>query len=282
MITLNLVNKEESNIKYEISKFPDGQQNLNISSSFNFKKLVKDGYEVEIVSRLNDFKDLELILCATSALKSLGFEKIHLYTPYFIGARSDRKFVEGGVNYLKDIISPIINAQGYKSVTVLDPHSDVLEATLNNFKKVNNFDLVNFALERIGDLEDVVLVSPDGGALKKIFDVAKSFNIPTMINAIKHRDIKTGQITHTEVPDFNFKNNKFVIIDDICDGGRTFIELAKVIKEKRPTAEIYLVVTHGIFSAGFNTLNEYFDSIFSTNSYSDVKDDNLSTYDVFQ
>lgn len=282
MIKLNLVNKEESDIKYEISKFPDGQQNLNISSSFNFKKLVKDGYEVEIVSRLNDFKDLELILCATSALKGLGFEKIHLYTPYFIGARSDRKFVEGGVNYLKNIISPIINAQGYKSVTVLDPHSDVLEATLNNFKKVNNFDLVNFALERIGDLEDVVLVSPDGGALKKIFDLAKSFNIPTMINAIKHRDIKTGQITHTEVPDFNFKNNKFVIIDDICDGGRTFIELAKVIEEKRPTAEIYLVVTHGIFSAGFNTLNEYFDGIFSTNSYSDVKDDNLSTYDVFQ
>jgi ribose-phosphate pyrophosphokinase len=282
MITLNLIDINESQIKYEISKFPDGQQTLNILTSPQLKKVVDDKYEVEIVSRLNDFKNLELILCATSALKNIGVQNIHLYTPYFIGARSDRKFVEGGVNYLKDIISPIINAQDYKSVTVLDPHSDVLEATLNNFKKVNNFNLVNFALEKIGDLEDVVLVSPDGGALKKIFDVAKSFNIPTMINAIKHRDIKTGQITHTEVPDFNFKNNKFVIIDDICDGGRTFVELAKVIKEKRPTAEIYLVVTHGIFSAGFNTLNDYFNGIFSTNSYSDVKDDNLSTYDVFQ
>ena len=282
MITLNLIDINESQIKYEISKFPDGQQTLNILENPNIKKVVNSGYEVEILSRLNDFKDLELILCATSALKGLGFQNIHLYTPYFIGARSDRKFVEGGVNYLKDIISPIINSQGYKSVTVMDPHSDVLEATLNNFKKVNNFNLVNFALEKIGDLEDVVLVSPDGGALKKIFDVAKSFNIPTMINAIKHRDIKTGHITHTEVPDFNFKNNKFVIIDDICDGGRTFVELAKVIKEIRRNAEIYLVVTHGIFSAGFNTLNEYFNGIFSTNSYSDVKDDNLSTYDVFQ
>lgn len=281
MITLNLIDINESQIKYEISKFPDGQQTLNILENPNIKKIVNGVYEVEILSRLNDFKDLELILCATSALKGLGFEKIHLYTPYFIGARSDRKFVEGGFNYLKDIISPIINAQSYKSVTVMDPHSDVLEATLNNFKKVNNFNLVNFALEKIGDLEDVVLVSPDGGALKKIFDVAKSFDIPTIVNAIKHRDIKTGRITHTEVPKLNFKNNKFVIIDDICDGGRTFIELAKVIKDKRPTAEIYLVVTHGIFSAGFETLNEYFDGIFSTNSYSDVKDNNLSTYNIF-
>jgi ribose-phosphate pyrophosphokinase len=62
-----------------------------------------------------------------------------------------------------------------------------------------------------------------------------------------------------------------VIIDDICDGGRTFVELAKAIKDGRPTAKVYLVVTHGIFSAGFYELNELFEGIYCTNSYEDIQ-----------
>jgi ribose-phosphate pyrophosphokinase len=71
------------------------------------------------------------------------------------------------------------------------------------------------------------------------------------------------------------RNNRFkyVIIDDICDGGRTFIELAKAIKEQREGVEIYLVVTHGIFSAGFTELTKYFNGIFCTDSYRVVLDD---------
>jgi hypothetical protein len=63
---------------------------------------------------------------------------------------------------------------------------------------------------------------------------------------------------------------KFVIIDDICDGGRTFIELAKAILDKVPDAKIYLIVTHGLFTSGFDQLNEYFEKVFTTNSYADV------------
>jgi ribose-phosphate pyrophosphokinase len=86
--------------------------------------------------------------------------------------------------------------------------------------------------------------------------------------------MKTGNILHTEIPVLDQHNDlTYVIIDDICDGGRTFIELAKVIKEGRPTAKVFLIVTHGIFSAGFKTLNEYMDGIFCTNSYRDVSDD---------
>jgi phosphoribosylpyrophosphate synthetase len=56
------------------------------------------------------------------ALRNLGVRKINLYVPYFLGARSDRKFTEGGINYLKDVICPIINSQKFKSVTILDAH----------------------------------------------------------------------------------------------------------------------------------------------------------------
>lgn len=290
--TLNIVNPEKSDIKFTISKFPDGQQSLTITTSDTWFMSPKN--DVRIMSRLNSFSDLELILCATSALRNLeSVENIHLYVPYFLGARSDRKFTDGGVNYLKDVICPIINSQNYKSVTVMDPHSDVLEACLNNYKKIDNILLVKQALTKIDNTnearEKVHLVSPDAGALKKVFHVAEHFEIDKLIIASKHRDIKTGRITHTEVnglPSYNTPGKeKYVIIDDICDGGRTFIELAKVILEKRPKSlfgtEVYLIVTHGIFSAGFETLNEYFDKIYTTNSVKEIKNELIEQINVF-
>ena len=272
-MTINLVDIEKSDIKYKISKFPDGQQTVDLLEAPYI------GETVQLISRLNSFKDLELIICATQAIRNFDPNKeISLKVPYFVGARSDRKFVEGGVNYLKQVICPIINSMNFKSVIVLDPHSDVLEACLNNFDKSNNFGLVRFALSKIdnrdGARDRICLVSPDAGAYKKIFDVAKEFKIENIITANKVRDMKTGNILRTEIPVLDQHNDlTYVIIDDICDGGRTFVELAKVIKEGRPTAKVYLVVTHGIFSAGFKVLNEYIDGTFCTNSFRDVADD---------
>jgi ribose-phosphate pyrophosphokinase len=127
------------------------------------------------------------------------------------------------------------------------------------------------------------LVSPDAGAYKKIFDVAKEFKIDNIVTATKVRDLKTGKILHTEVPTPEMHNDiKYVIVDDICDGGRTFTEIAKAIKAVRPTAKIYLIVTHGIFSAGFGDLNSQFEKIFSTNSYGDFDNSQLLQFNVFK
>lgn len=270
MVVLNLAYPHNSEIEFEISQFPDGQQTVTIKS-FEF-----GGDNVLIKSRLNSFKDLELIICATQALREMGIKNISLYIPYCIGGRSDRKFREGGVNYIKSVIAPIINSQGFNSVKILDPHSDILEACINNFCKISNLDLVAFALKFIdnkdGAQDRICLVSPDAGAYKKIYDVAKHFKIRNIITATKVRDLVTGNILRTEIPVLDQHNDlTYVIVDDICDGGRTFVELAKVIKDGRPTAKIYLIVTHGIFSAGFDGLAEYFEGIFTTNSIRDIQ-----------
>jgi ribose-phosphate pyrophosphokinase len=283
IITLDLVNHSKSDIKYRISKFPDGQQTLDISS-IPYLRCDK----VEIKSRLNTFLNLEIIICAVQSLRNSGVSTIDLYVPYFIGGRSDRKFQPGGVNYIKQVISPIINSLNFNKVTVIDPHSDVLEACINNFEKLNNFSLVKFSLSEIdnkdGAQNRITLVSPDAGAYKKVFDVAKEFNIKNIITATKVRDLITGNIIKTEVPvTVHDAGKTFVIVDDICDGGRTFIEIAKAIHTitgissvtTEPT-KIYLVVTHGIFSAGFKELNKHFDGIFSTNSYVDESDNEFS------
>jgi len=269
MTTLNLAYQENSQINYTVSKFPDGQQSVTIMN-WVFKN-----EEVLIKSRLNSFKDLELIICATQCLREMGVKDISLYIPYCIGGRSDRKFVEGGVNYIKKVIAPIINSQDYSQVTILDPHSDVLEACINNFKKKDNTELVKFALTKIdnknGAQERTMIVSPDAGAMKKIYDIAKTFKINNVVTAGKVRDIVTGNILRTELPTMDLVDvEQIVIIDDICDGGRTFIELAKEIK-KQTDKPIYLIVTHGIFSGGVEKLSDELDGIYCTNSIKDVQ-----------
>lgn len=287
---LNLVNAENSDIKYKISRYPDGQQSitLDLPDTDLHEKIT-----VSITSRLNSFRDLEVIIAANQALREFSYvENVKLNVPYFLGARSDRKFEAGTSNYLKTVICPIINSQNFSRVTILDPHSDVLEACLNNYHKHNNHRLVKDALMKIdnkeGAQERICLVSPDAGAYKKIFDVAKEFNIDKIITASKVRDIKTGKILRTEIPTLDqHADLKYVIIDDICDGGRTFIELAKAIKGSRPSAKVYLVVTHGIFSAGFAELTQYFEGIYTTNSYREIADNeyeqktNTTAFNIF-
>jgi len=282
--TLNLAYPEKSQINFAINRFPDGQQSVTLIVDMAHLTAVHAG-GVIIKSRLNTFKDLELIVCATAALRNTGIQNIHLYTPYFMGARSDRRFTEGDANYLKQVICPIINSQKFESVTILDPHSDVLEACLDNFVKVNNHDIVKNALTDIDNKRDaqdrIVLVSPDAGAYKKIFDVAQKFDIRKIITATKVRDIKTGKILHTEIPVLDqHEDLKYVIVDDICDGGRTFIELAKAIHDSRPTAEVYLIVTHGIFSNSFYELSKHIKKVYSSNSYSDIDVEHHSDYTV--
>ena len=267
MVTLDLTSLENSNIKYKISKFPDGQQSITLDKP----QITQRMSMILLKSRLNSFKDLELIITANQCLREFGIEDINLYVPYFLGGRSDRKFGEGQTNYLKNVICPIINSQKFNKVVVMDPHSDVLEACLDNFVKIGNFELVQFALDSIND-KNLTLISPDAGALKKIFDVAAKFQIENVVTASKVRDMKTGDIIRTELPTMNLDGiNHIVIIDDICDGGRTFVELARAIREIT-NLPIYLVVTHGVFSAGFNELQKHFTNIFTTNSIVDRYD----------
>jgi phosphoribosylpyrophosphate synthetase len=180
------------------------------------------------------------------------------------------------------------------SVTCIDPHSDVLEACIKGFRKESNISLFKWAImemfpykempkgyfDRNHFEQNTILVSPDAGASKKIYKLAEQIGYKgDIITCSKERD-ENGNLTKTVVTIHgNGKCNKdFIIIDDICDGGSTFINIAKEIKNyfnhedfDGYQPKIYLIVTHGIFSKGLIELTEYFDSIYCANSYSDDK-----------
>ena len=65
MKTLNLVSLENSDVKYKISKFPDGQQQVTIIPYEAIEaKIEEDRFFIEpvtIKSRLNNFQTLEEI-----------------------------------------------------------------------------------------------------------------------------------------------------------------------------------------------------------------------------
>jgi ribose-phosphate pyrophosphokinase len=293
MKTLNLTDIDKSNIKYQIINYPDGQKDIVIDYKSGFTTNSEDTHFkntipiVQIKSRLNNAEDLLIIICATKALRNLKVKEIHLYTPYIMGLRSDRLFQEGGNRYVKDIIAPLLNAQNFESVTCIDPHSDVAENCINKLEKISNLELVEFTFDQIRNdnhlkgsssytiNNNAILVSPDAGASKKIYKLAEQIGYKgDIITCSKDRD-KDGKLTKTFVPMNKIHDTckDIIIIDDICDGGGTFINIAKEIKDKYFKNKIYLVVTHGIFSKGFGELQQYFDAIYTTNSYKQLNPD---------
>jgi ribose-phosphate pyrophosphokinase len=242
----------------KVISFPDGQQDVVLHPRINAENVL-------IESRFNSFRDLELIICTVKALRGYGMKNINLKIPYLLGARSDRKFVNGGNSYLRDVIAPILNGLNLEGIVVFDVHSDVAAACIDNLIVESNYRLVRQCLP-IND--NITIISPDAGASKKVFELCKDLKFSgEVITCDKHRDISTGKIVSVSVPEFNVAND-VVIIDDICDGGRTFIEIAKIVKQ-RTGKKLTLIVSHGIFSNGFGELEEYFDEIFTTNSIKD-------------
>ncbi len=231
-----------------------------------------DDIEIHNVTEIEAFlytsNEIMQLLLTVDALRRVNSEtKINLTLPYLPYARQDRVCNYGEALSIK-VMADLINTLKANQVYLFDPHSEVAEALIDNVIVTPQEDIAirlkNFIYE-----ENLVLISPDAGAEKKTYRLAKKLHktkIPVdVITASKKRDTQTGNITETNLYG-NVKGRNVIIIDDICDGGRTFIELAKTLKEEG-AEDIYLYVTHGIFSKGIEALTPYFNHIFCYYSF---------------
>jgi len=252
---------------YEKIKYPDGQISVKIT---NFKK----GTEM-LCLRINSYEDLFLMLSIADALKSVEkpTSSVILNIPCLFGQRSDRRFSENQSFDLK-LIADVINKCGWKSVSILDPHSDVSLALIKNSFKQSSYPYVQKSVYSIGS-EDLVLISPDAGAYKKVFEYGEKLNLPVNA-AVKHRDLE-GNISLKFIGDV--KDKKCLIVDDLADGGYTFYLLGKQLKELGAKS-VYLYVTHGYFSKGFDILKEYIDGVYCTNSVKDISNEYFDGYNM--
>lgn len=220
-----------------------------------------------IDARVVDADEFMTLLVLTDALRRQNPRRaIHLFMPYFPGARQDRAVPGTGNALTAKVYADIINAQKYDSVSIFDPHSDVVPSLLDRcFVLETTKPLAEFWVNIIPRMRG--FICPDAGAEKRTHALAKELNVETIIYARKHRDIKTGAIDSFSVGVLPNQSDGYLVVDDICDGGATFIGLAQKIHEKSPNATLGLWVTHGIFSRGTKELFKHYKHIGCTDSF---------------
>lgn len=264
---LNLANSEESEIKFSTSKFPGGEIHFRIESYPEWRFC----NNVRITCRINGSDDLIRLCLAIDALRREGYDWFVITIPYIPYARQDRKCNKGEAHSLK-VFSNILNSLKLNEITCYDPHSDVCEALIENLVIRDNQELVDWTIRDINKeakLNCINVLSPDAGQSKKIYKLFKGYDEGKIhiYECSKIRDLKTTEIKEVRVPIIPGPE-PILIIDDICDGGRTFIEIAKKLRETSQN-DLYLCVSHGIFSHGETELSKYFKHIYTTNSIRD-------------
>jgi ribose-phosphate pyrophosphokinase len=253
-------------MKYELKKFHDGQ----VAS-----KIIENG-DLEVNMKGNSYEDLFAIASikeAWDAANTMNKTAVSTLTIYcLIGQRSDRRFYENESFDLK-IIARFINSMGFDKIKVLHPHSSITLALIDNSEQISHLSFVEKAYNEIGS---PVLVSPDAGAYKGTHEIAEKLNadlIPSNKVRVDGEPVILIQ--------GNVLNRECLIVDDLADGGRTFINLAEALKNQG-ASKVFLYVTHGQFNYGFDELKECIDHVYCTNSYRDITDDFVTQYRVVQ
>ncbi len=269
-----LTNGTKTLASFDNFTFSGGEEHIRFNP-LQFQNINK----IEIIERLTNSSKIMRLILAVDALKRLTNNKveIELVVPYFPYARQDRVCVSGEALGAA-VMANLINGMNFSKVTVWDVHSDVSSALIHNLICVEQIDLLKRCKELTQQLSTGVLtlISPDAGASKKTLKIATYFQgEPEVIQAQKVRDMKTGEIIKTEVLG-NVRGKSVLITDDICDGGRTFIELAKVLKQQG-AKHVALFVTHGIFSNGLEVFNGLIDAIYTTDSFRPANEFNNKT-----
>lgn len=285
-------------IEFELLKFPGGELHPKLNPRISYPNIEK----VVITQRANNSDAIMSILVVADALKRAGVKSLDLVMPYIPYARQDRynRHDNLGESFALDLFASLINSVGFEKVYVFDAHSDVSTALIKNVENIDNAYYVYQSLKNLRhkiiesetntlsfiDESPIWLISPDSGANKKINKLWSSLihdydaeYIKGIVKCDKIRDIHTGKLSGFEVFNKNLEGLDCLIVDDICDGGGTFNGLAKELKINN-AGNLYLYITHGIFSQGFEQLLKNFKKIYTTDSIKDIDVPNVKRFKI--
>ena len=189
-------------------------------------------------------------------LRSLG-EPVTIFVPYLPAARSDHDVPSGAQAY-----AALINAIGADHVVVFDPHSPVMPALIHNVVVVGSAELVRSAVAG-AEVPYTGVIAPDKGAHARADAAAAALGLP-VYTAGKTRNQETGALDGFYCDPLP-EGGRYLVVDDICDGGGTFRGLASVLG--LPPEQLGLYVSHGVFSGKAAGLSESFGEIFTTDSH---------------
>lgn len=184
-----------------------------------------------------------------------------LILPYIPGARQDRVNPTGDVGFMLSTVGRIINSYGFESVVAVDPHSEASNAHISNLDVYPYEALYSHLWTGYSGV-----IAPDKGARDRAAQAFHALGMDhrtrDLVQAEKVRDVSTGRLSGFDVT--VTPGAHYIVIDDICDGGGTFVGLGEKIREQGAFADLF--VTHGIFSKGTTELHKLYKNIYTTNT----------------
>ncbi|OYN81725.1 ribose-phosphate pyrophosphokinase [Mycolicibacterium sphagni] len=242
----------------EVFKFPGGEVHL--------KNIIPEADEKTVY--IADVRGADLDdLMAAALWADIAHDRemwFVLKLPYLPAARADKS--DGTQPIAKYVYAKFIESMGADQIITIDTHSGFGNGTWygaeHGLLDLSPLPLIDRALETQGHWRYDGIIAPDKGAVDRAGAVAKHYGLDLYV-ADKVRDFNSGILLDYKltVP----KSGKYLVVDDICDGGWTFTELADASGLDR--AHLDLWVTHGIFSGKANLLTRYYGRIMTTDSH---------------
>lgn len=220
-----------------INKFPD--ETLRLNPNFEFFL----NHTVMICWHFESNEEMVAVMFLANHVRRIGANRVYLVMPYIPNARQDRVKNDTDVFTLK-YFAEFINNLHFDKVVVLDPHSSVSEALINNIEVESPKPYIEKVIEEIKkEINDETLIAfyPDEGAMKRysgMLDMPYAFGI-------KKRNWETGKIEGLDVAGAKdlIKDSNIIIVDDISSRGGTFYFSAKKLKELG-AKNVYLYISH--------------------------------------
>ncbi len=255
-------------INTEIKKFPDGENYLRINIE---DETIISGKEIIIVqstgpsaSADQNARLLELFMMIDS-VKRMGAAKVIIVVPYLAYARQDKLFLPGESQF-GNVILRLINALSIDEFYAVDIHAPlIMKECLCKAINIDSMKLLADYVKSKG-AKDIVVVSPDKGAIERSRAFAKHFGEDIPVELLeKERNVKTGEIEMSGT--LNLKDRDVVIADDIIATGGTMATAIKIAKESG-ARKVFAVATHALLlqQAKFRIIKAGADEIIGTDS----------------
>lgn len=230
---------------------------------------IKQADDVDVIARITNASQIVELALLRDAIRGVSIKPgVRLILPYLPYARADRRFTDGDCLGIATFGKLVFNMD-FEEIVCLDVHSPVAQ----NWMMIRNVvadpfvtQAINAFAQKCGSHAINVLL-PDEGSLTRYKIPASTgcnnFAIDVEVfNASKVRDAESGKLSGFTVPPMPC--HPTIIVDDICDGGGTFIGIAEKLSG---VGDLALYTTHGIYSKEFNDLGRYFKYFYTTNSF---------------
>ncbi len=234
----------------EIFVFPDGEKRIRIQE----KVLGENCIVIQSASTPPDENYMELFIMI-DALKRSGAQSIRVLIPYLGYQRQDHVFRDGEAVSL-EVIANILKTVGMTEGFSFELHSPKIpEIFPVPMHQLSALPIFAEKIKKEFNLEEIVLVSPDMGGIRRIKEIAELLgNIP-YATITKNRDLSSGEINDSGL-DGDVRGKMALMVDDMISTGITMVDATNLLIENG-AKKVFAFATHGVFARDADKLLQH-------------------------